>query len=124
MSSSGMLRRAAPIRTDVSEEHRASIIRFLRSVRRMLVTANVVPSSQILVTLMLEKLSSSQMSVLTRDTRRNTTEDAILDSCLNCYADIKSCYIILLSTYSKKRYPRYGNSVQTNKQTPWPLVRK
>jgi hypothetical protein len=67
MASSGMLRRVALVRTDVSEELSASFIRvtriaelgtrnqvlvFLRSVRRLLVTANVVPSSPILVTLM------------------------------------------------------------------------
>jgi hypothetical protein len=65
------------------------------SVRRLLVTANVVPSSLILVTLMKEALGSSEMSVLTRATRRNIPEYAIL--------------------HSKNK--------QT-KQTPWPLVRE
>jgi hypothetical protein len=41
----------------------------LRSVRRLLVAACVVPSSPILVTLMKEALSSSETSVLTRATR-------------------------------------------------------
>jgi predicted hotdog family 3-hydroxylacyl-ACP dehydratase len=45
---------------------------FLRSVRLLLVTTSVVPSSPILVTLMKEALSSPEALVLTRATRRNT----------------------------------------------------
>jgi hypothetical protein len=45
---------------------------FLRSVRRLLVRAGVVPSSPIVVTLMKEALSSSETSVLTRVTRHTS----------------------------------------------------
>jgi hypothetical protein len=86
------------VRTDVSEELSASIIRVsrigelgtmlavtnnrhtLRSVRRLLVTANIVPSSPILVILMMETLSSSVTSVITSAARRNIQEDSILHS--------------------------------------------
>jgi hypothetical protein len=68
--SSGMLRRVALVRTDVSEEPSC--------VRRLLVTASVVPRSPILVTLMKEALGFSETSVLTRVTRRNIPEDTIL----------------------------------------------
>jgi hypothetical protein len=68
--SSGLLRRVALVRTDVSEEP--------GSVRRLLVAACVVPSSPIFDTLMKETPGSSETSVLTRGTRRNNPEDTIL----------------------------------------------
>jgi hypothetical protein len=105
MVSSGMLHHVALVRSDVSEELSASFIRvtriselgtmlgvtslvFLCSVRRLLVTASVVPSSPILVILMMEPLSSSETSVLTRATWRNNPEDTILHSL--CRENLKS----------------------------------
>jgi hypothetical protein len=90
MVSSGMLRHVALVRTDVSEEPSSSIISVIRigelgttlavtsSVHRLIVTPRVVPSSPILITLMMEALSSSETSVLTKATRRNIPEDIIL----------------------------------------------
>jgi hypothetical protein len=68
-----MLRRVALVRTDFSEENRASNIR----VRRLEVMANVVPRSQFLVTLMMEAVNFSETLVLVRATRRDIPEDGI-----------------------------------------------
>jgi hypothetical protein len=75
---SGMIRRVALVRTDVSEEDIAYV--FLRILRQLLATASVVPSSPILVTLMKEAQSSSETSFLTAATRRNIPEDTIIHS--------------------------------------------
>jgi hypothetical protein len=49
-------------------------------VRRLLLTANIVPSSPILVALIMEALRSSETSVLTRASRRNISEEGDLHS--------------------------------------------
>jgi hypothetical protein len=57
-----------------------SNLAFLCSVCQWLVTANVVPSSLLLVTLMMEALRALETSVLTRATRHNIHENDILRS--------------------------------------------
>jgi hypothetical protein len=83
----------AVVRTDVSEENIASVIKVKRiselgttlavisnrnSVLQLLVTANVVPTSLILFTLKTEEILSSETSVLARTTRRKIPDDGIL----------------------------------------------
>jgi hypothetical protein len=76
------------LRTDVPEECIASIITvarigklgttlaFIHSTLKLLVTANVVSSLPILVTLMMEVIRSSETSILRSATRHNTQKTA------------------------------------------------
>jgi hypothetical protein len=93
-----MLRSVAVVRTDASEEYIACIIRVARidelgttlavtrnrntrpRVFHLLITANVVHSSPILVTLLMEVIGSSETSVLTETILRNIPENGILHS--------------------------------------------
>jgi hypothetical protein len=116
MLSSGMLRRVALVRTDVSEKLIASYIPiplvFLPSVHQLLVTDNVVPSSPALVTLMKEVLSSSETSVLTRATRCNIPEDAIIHSGVWSGAAWYTC-----ATGEPRWLSRYSNWLRPERQS-------
>jgi hypothetical protein len=84
MSYSGILHRVALVRTYVSEEPIASINRMGRikelhtALGSQLLTANVLPNSLILFTLVMEALLYSRKSVRTIATRRNIPEGDIL----------------------------------------------
>jgi hypothetical protein len=95
-----MLRRVALVRTDISEDRKAFIIRMKRigELRRALTVANnrsslrrnsrlrllgtvkAVPSSLILLIPMMEALRSSEISVRTRATQRNIPEGGVLNN--------------------------------------------
>jgi hypothetical protein len=86
MPSSEMLRRVTLVKTDMV---------FLRSVSRLLVRANIVPSSPILVTLMVEVLRSCETAVLTRVTWRKIQEDGIIHE----HLDDICCFLVVIASY-------------------------
>jgi hypothetical protein len=91
MLSAGVLRSVALVRTD-----------FLpRCMLQLPVTANVVPSSPILVTLMMEVIRSLVTSVHKRDTRRHVLEDGVLQY---------SCWLVLWT----QQFPSSDMQCHTN----------
>jgi hypothetical protein len=72
---------------------------FLCSVRRLLAMANVVPSSPILVTLMMEALDSSETSVLTRATQRNIPEEVSAVKISHLTAEYRGSTVACLSPF-------------------------
>jgi hypothetical protein len=84
MVSSGLLRRVALVRTDVSEEPGASFLRVTKigdlGPTQAATSNQHSHSSPIFVPLMKEASGSSETSVLTRATWRNNPEETILHS--------------------------------------------
>jgi hypothetical protein len=71
-----MLHHVAVVRTDVLEEHIASIIRVTRMLAMLAVTSN--QSTLRTNSLMMEVICTSETSVLTRATLRNILQDGVL----------------------------------------------
>jgi hypothetical protein len=119
MPCSRTLRRVALVRTDVLEEsitriselittlvvtNIRSMLRkkcYVRSVLRLLVTANIVTSLPILLTLMMEAIRTSETSFHTRVTWRNIPKDGILHG--NLRVNLKS-YITLVGHRPLNKY--------------------
>jgi hypothetical protein len=110
MPSSGILRRVALVSTDISWER-------LRSVLQLLVAANVLPSSPIVVTLTMNATRSSETLILTKATRYNIPEDGILQRAVHLHIPtfIEISPIMLVITRANRRkdteYPLFITSM-------------
>jgi hypothetical protein len=94
MPSAWIICHVSLVRTKVSEEHISSIIRVKRISKLgtmlehlLLVTAYIVCSSLILVTLMMETIHFYKMSVLTRATQLNIPEYVIIQIFYLCFPE-------------------------------------
>jgi hypothetical protein len=88
-----MLRRVALVRTDKNQRARNVSSNYEPKHFELLVSANVVPSSPIIVTLMMEARYSSESSVLSKATLRNIPEGGILLQEIIFAARIQTCHL-------------------------------
>jgi hypothetical protein len=88
-----------------------SMVAFLCTMLQLLVTANVVPSSLILFSLMMEATNFSETSVLTRVTSRHNPEDGILYYLSSCLERLSKTMKVTLNIFSpKSRVSRFGRT--------------
>jgi hypothetical protein len=76
---------------------------------RLLITANAIPNSLILSTILKLATRSSETSVRTRITGRHIKKYGIRDN---------------VHIFQMREFRCHHSDQQTNKQTPWPLVRE
>jgi hypothetical protein len=131
MPSSGTLRRVALVRTDVLEQRFASInsvisvIVFLRNVLHLHVTANLVPSSLIFVTMIMEAPRSSERRFSQGPHSVTSQKTAIFGYCIVRW-NIVSCFlrkvinVHLLTKTLKSPNLKTGLAIRVEIQCPFP----